>query len=69
MRQPGWILAVAGGVLTALLAGPHAQVDEIRLVGPARYLNNAKAVVIHIDDSTTLVVDSFPPHEQPHCIH
>ena len=60
VRQPGWILGVAGVLTTALLTGsPPAQVDELRLVGPTTYLNNATTVVIHtVEDSTTLVVDS-----------
>ena len=42
-----------------LLAAPNAQVTDVRLVGPTKYLNNARAVVVHsFDDSTKLVADT-----------
>lgn len=60
MRQR-WTVSVALGLAGALVlsAAPGAQVDDVRLVGPTKYLNNARAVVIHsIDDSTRLVADT-----------
>jgi peptidoglycan/xylan/chitin deacetylase (PgdA/CDA1 family) len=53
-------LLAAGAVAVVMLAGgtPAAQTTEVRFVGKTKYLNNARAVVVHsIDDSTKLVVD------------
>jgi peptidoglycan/xylan/chitin deacetylase (PgdA/CDA1 family) len=67
MRNPvrvvsTWPRAVlaASSVLLLLAAGaPAAQTGDIHYVGKSKYLNNARAVVVHtIDDSTKLVVDT-----------
>ena len=52
------LLAAVGCVVMLLAAAPGAQRETVRFVGKTKYLNNAKAVVVHtIDDSTKLVVD------------
>ena len=52
------LLAAVGCVVMLLSAAPAAQRETVRFVGKTKYLNNAKAVVVHtIDDSTKLVVD------------
>ena len=53
------LLAAVGCVVMLLSAAPAAQRETVRFVGKTKYLNNAKAVVVHtIDDSTKLVVDT-----------
>src|SRR5262245_6364590 len=44
---------------SALAAGaPAAQTSPVQFVGKTKYLNNARAAVVHtIDDSTKLVID------------
>jgi len=54
-------LAAVAVVITMLRAagGPAAQSGGVHFVGKTKYLNNARAVVVHtIDDSTKLVVDT-----------
>jgi len=52
------LVAAVGCLVMLLAAAPSAQRDSVRFVGKTKYLNNAKAVVVHtIDDSTKLVVD------------
>lgn len=61
MRRISITLAAVGAVITMLRAagGPAAQTGEVHFVGKTKYLNNARAVVVHtIDDSTKLVVDT-----------
>jgi len=53
------VLAGASALLLLAAGAPSAQTGDIRFVGKTKYLNNAKAVVVHtIDDSTKLVVDT-----------
>jgi peptidoglycan/xylan/chitin deacetylase (PgdA/CDA1 family) len=57
-RSTRFLLAGAIAVVTISGAEPSAQTSAVRFVGKTKYLNNAKAVVVHsIDDSTKLVVD------------
>src|SRR5262245_49267831 len=57
-RSTRFLLAGAIAVVTISGAEPAAQTSAVRFVGKTKYLNNAKAVVVHsIDDSTKLVVD------------
>jgi len=59
VQQPGWISGAAA-VVTALCTGsPHAQIDEVRLVGPTHYLDDTTAVVIHVDAPAAPMVDYF----------
>jgi peptidoglycan/xylan/chitin deacetylase (PgdA/CDA1 family) len=54
-------LATVAAVIMMLCAsgGPAAQTGVVHFVGKTKYLNNARAVVVHtIDDSTKLVVDT-----------
>jgi peptidoglycan/xylan/chitin deacetylase (PgdA/CDA1 family) len=54
-------LATVAAVITMLRAAgePAAQTGVVHFVGKTKYLNNARAVVVHtIDDSTKLVVDT-----------
>jgi peptidoglycan/xylan/chitin deacetylase (PgdA/CDA1 family) len=52
-----FLAAAIGGLLAP--AAPAMQTAEIRFVGKTKYLNAARAVVVHsIDDSTKLVVDT-----------
>ena len=58
-REPLPVVALVCLAALLLLAAPNAQVTDVRLVGPTKYLNNARAVVVHsIDDSTKLVADT-----------
>jgi hypothetical protein len=58
-REPLPVLAAICFAAPLLLAAPNAQVTDVRLVGPTKYLNNARAVVMHsIDDSTKLVANT-----------
>src|SRR5262245_1294649 len=60
MRRMSVTLAAVAVVITMLRAsgGPAAQ-SGLHFVGKTKYLNNARAVVVHtIDDSTKLVVDT-----------
>ena len=59
LQRGGLVSAAAAGVLLLLASGaPSAQTSDVRFVGKTKYLNNARAVVVHtIDDSTKLVVD------------
>src|SRR5688572_15337402 len=58
-RRAGRAVLTGAAVLVLVAAGaPSAQQSDVRFVGKTKYLNNAKAVVVHtIDDSTKLVVD------------
>ena len=57
--EPLPVVAVVCLAAPLLLAVPNAQVTDVRFVGKTKYLNNARAVVVHtIDDSTKLVVDT-----------
>ena len=58
--RTGRAVLAAASVLLLLAAGaPSAQDGDVRFVGKTKYLNNARAVVVHtIDDSTKLVVDT-----------
>jgi peptidoglycan/xylan/chitin deacetylase (PgdA/CDA1 family) len=61
MRRMSITLAAVAAVITMLraAAGPAAQTGVVHFVGKTKYLNNARAVVVHtIDDSTKLVVDT-----------
>jgi len=61
MRRMSITLAAVVAVITMLRAagGPAAQTGVVHFVGKTKYLNNARAVVVHtIDDSTKLVVDT-----------
>ena len=61
MRRMSVTLAAVAVVITMLRAagGPAAQSGGVHFVGKTKYLNNARAVVVHtIDDSTKLVVDT-----------
>lgn len=61
MRRISITLATVAAVITMLRAagGPAAQTGVVHFVGKTKYLNNARAVVVHtIDDSTKLVVDT-----------
>jgi len=61
MRRMCLTLATVAAVITMLRAagGPAAQTGVVHFVGKTKYLNNARAVVVHtIDDSTKLVVDT-----------
>ena len=61
MRRMSITLAAVAAVITMLRAagGPVAQTGVVHFVGKTKYLNNARAVVVHtIDDSTKLVVDT-----------
>jgi len=61
MRRICLTLATVAAVITMLRAagGPAAQTGVVHFVGKTKYLNNARAVVVHtIDDSTKLVVDT-----------
>ncbi len=59
-RRTAWIGPLAASVvllLVSVAAGPIPQETGIRFVGKTKYLNNAKAAVVHsIDDSTKLVL-------------
>jgi len=58
MKRAALPAAIAAGLATAW-AYASAQTDAIQFVGKTKYLNNAKAVVVHtIDDSTKLVADT-----------
>jgi len=51
---------LVGAAVVALCASgaPVAQTGDIQFLGKTKYLNNARAVVVHsIDDSTKLVVN------------
>ena len=53
------VLAIASVLLLLAAGAPSAQTGDIHYVGKTKYLNNARAVVVHtIDDSTKLVVDT-----------
>ena len=61
MRRMSITLAGVAAVMMMLGAagGPAAQSGVVHFVGKTKYLNNARAVVVHtIDDSTKLVVDT-----------
>jgi peptidoglycan/xylan/chitin deacetylase (PgdA/CDA1 family) len=61
MRRMFITLAAVAALITMLRAagGPAAQTGAVHFVGKTKYLNNARAVVVHtIDDSTKLVVDT-----------
>ena len=60
MRRMCITLAAVAAVITMLrAAGGPAQTGVVHFVGKTKYLNNARAVVVHtIDDSTKLVVDT-----------
>ena len=61
MRRMSITLAAVAAVMMMLGAagGPAAQSGVVHFVGKTKYLNNARAVVVHtIDDSTKLVVDT-----------
>ena len=58
-REPLPVVALVCLAAPLLLAAANAQLTDVRLVGPTKYLNNARAVVVHsIDDSTKLVADT-----------
>jgi peptidoglycan/xylan/chitin deacetylase (PgdA/CDA1 family) len=53
------LAAVAVVTMLRAAAGPAAQTGVVHFIGKTKYLNNARAVVVHtIDDSTKLVVDT-----------
>src|SRR5262245_21911234 len=61
MRRISVTLAAVAAFITMLrpAGGPAAQASDVHFVGKTKYLNNARAVVVHtIDDSTKLVVDT-----------
>ena len=61
MRRISITLAAVAVFITMLRpsGGPAAQTGDVHFVGKTKYLNNARAVVVHtIDDSTKLVVDT-----------
>ncbi len=59
-RRAGRAVLAGAAVLVLVAAGaPSAQQTDVQFVGKTKYLNNARAVVVHtIDDSTKLVVDT-----------
>jgi hypothetical protein len=61
MSRPARIAALAGSVaslLVGLAAAPLTQAEAVHFIGKTKYLNNARAAVVHsIDDSTKLVID------------
>ena len=57
-RSTSALVAAVSSVVILGAGAPLAQRETVRFVGKTKYLNNAKAVVVHtIDDSTKLVVD------------